>query len=89
MSQSGAPGETRKLPSNWARLTIQMDVGFTPTGMDKLAPQWNKTALAALRKLLESQSIETVTFGLMKEFLKYTDLADQVYLDNISATVGR
>jgi len=51
MSQSNAPGETKKREKNEASLVIQVDFKFNQQVMAQ-APEWDRTGIALLRKLL-------------------------------------
>lgn len=53
MSLSNAPGETRNNKRNECRIVITGLIDFSDKAIEELAPPWDKTAVALLRKLLD------------------------------------
>lgn len=53
MGLSNAPGETRNNQRNTARMVVTLYLNFSDQALLEQAPQWDKTAVGLLRKLLE------------------------------------
>lgn len=83
MGLSNAPGETRNNQRNTARMVVTLYLNFSDQALLEQAPQWDKTAVGLLRKLLEQNKDVIPNPNELNKSLKNYNLEDILSVNSV------